>query len=171
MRESTVPLFNNPDVEMKESTVNPHFDSVDDYLEVLQEYLVLTDDVEMDNRASHADADISPVPLLPFHHSNSNNPPFNPHMEICPLPWHASDMQDPRNNDNDSTPRLESILSPTHPNTPASAGTAVRFLPNSDSPLFKVGNKRHKEGHEEYQKQNEKRVHVRAIQLCDEFVC
>jgi hypothetical protein len=83
--------------------------------------------------------------------------------------FRASDSQEPRN-DNGSTSRPKSIMPATQQNTAASA---ERFRLNSDSPLFKVGNKRQKEVDEEYRKQNEKRVHVnvRAIQLCDEFVC
>jgi hypothetical protein len=81
--------------------------------------------------------------------------------------FRASDSQEPRN-DNDSTSRPKSIM--PEQNTAASA---ERFRLNLDSPLFKVGNKRQKEVNEDYRKQNEKRVHVnvRAIQLCDEFVC
>lgn len=150
-----VPL-SNPDIEMNESTVHPHLNNdiegpdindnydpdteEDEYLGVIEGYLVPTDDVEMDS------------------HETGN--------------FRASDIQleDPRN-DEGSTSRPKSIMPATQQNTAASAESAVRFRPNSDSPLFEAGRKRRMEGDEEYKKQNEKRVHVRAIQLRDEFVC
>lgn len=79
----------------------------------------------------------------------------------------------------DITPVPLSMPAPQQ-NTAASAGTVVLFHRNPDSPLFKVGNKRpaQEEGEdEEHRKQkeemrkNQMRVHVRAIQICNGFVC
>ena len=149
MEESTVnpvPLA-NPDIEMKESTVHPvpHLDhqsegpdTEDEYLGVIEGYLVPTDDVEMDSHESST--------------------------------LRAFDTQVPRN-DNDSTSRPKSIMPATQQNTAASAENAVRFHPNSDSPVFNVRKKRPMEGDEEHREKNERRIHVRAIQLCNDFEC
>ena len=78
---------------------------------------------------------------------------------------------DDMNTDNkESASHPESIMPATKQNTAASAETAVRFNLNPDSPLSRVGNKGNKRL-KEWDDENEKRIHVRAIQLCDEFVC
>jgi hypothetical protein len=148
MEESTVnpvPL-SNPDIAMKGSTVHPvqHLNPDSERSDSEDEYLGV---IEGYLRQVSTDD-----------------------VEMDSHEYSTSDTQEPRN-DNDSTSRPKSIKPVMQQNIAASAETAVRFLPNSDSPLFKVGLKRPKEGHDEYQHQNEKRVHVRAIQLCDEFVC
>jgi len=147
-----------------------------------------TDDMEMDddeNATAHA-GNITPVPLsspssLPSELRNSNNSLFNPPLEIRPLPRRASNTQERRNDigkDNDGTPHQESTTPALQQNTAASAGAVVLFCHNPISPLFKVGDKRPAQGEdEEHRKQTQERrknqmhVNVRAIQLCDNFVC
>ena len=144
-----------PQPTMEESAVNPvppdTENSEEEYQEV-QEYLDPTGNVEMDNheRGTFLAGDITPAPLslpslLPSEHPNSNNPP-------------------------------ESIMPAPQQNTAASAGTVALFRRNLDSPLFKIGNKRPAQEEEDHRKQmdekrkNQKRIFVRAIQLCDDFV-
>ena len=155
--------LSNPDIEMKEGL---NRDTEDEYLELLEDYLVSADNMEMDNDengTSHTPVPPSLTSLLSFDHHNSNN-----HLLL-------------RNKDSDSTSRPESIMPAMQQNAAASSRTAD-FRRNLDSPLFKVGNKRPKEREEheeeEHKKQNEKRqnqkpvhVQVRASQFCDEFVC
>jgi hypothetical protein len=164
MEESTTPLFDRDSSE--------------------EEYLDPTDDMEMDNDesgASHA-GDITPVPLslstlLPSEHRDSDHPL----LPIRPLPRRAFDTQERRSDigmDNNSTSHPDNITPAPQPNTAASAGTVVLFHRNPDSPLFKVGDKRPAQaGDEEHRKQKDQKhksqthVDVRAIQLCNNFVC
>jgi hypothetical protein len=158
---------------MKESAVT---DSEDEYPDP-------TDDIEMDDDESvisHA-GNTTPVPLflpdfLTSELRNSDNSPFNPPLEIRPLPRRASNTQERRNDpgiNDDGTSHQESITPAPQQHTAASAGTVVLFRSNPDSPLFKVGNKRpaqdEDEGHR--RQKDEKRLHVRATQLCDTSVC
>jgi hypothetical protein len=130
---------------MTESTVNsvpPYTDSSEEeYLEV-EENLGPTDDEEMDNHESGTFHS-----SLSFEHPNPDNLP-------------------------------ESIMPAPQQNTAASAAV-VLFRRNPDNPLFKIGNKRPaQEEDEEHRKQkdekrmrnNQRPAHVRAIQLCDDFV-
>jgi hypothetical protein len=170
---------------MEENAVNVaplfHPDSEDE----CEEYLGLTDDVEMDNneRSTSRDRarDVTPVPLsLPSSLLSENRDPLvDLPLEIRPPPRRASNTQEHRHDmgivDNNGTSGI--TLAPQQ-NTGGSAGTVVLFHHNPDSPLFQVGDKRPAQAeNDEHRKQkyerrkNRMHISVRTIQLRDNFVC